>query len=593
MLAASAAVVVTGAIVGATVWWTMRPGPPRVVRTEITTAGETALSVQGSGRDVAITPDGSRIVYRGDDRLLVRPLDRLEPDVLKGLGGAPASLFVSPDGQWVGFADGTSTLRKVAITGGPAVTITRTDGIVRGATWLPDDTVIFATTAPATGLQRVSAAGGEPTVLTKPDRERGEADHLRPETLPGGQAVLFTITPVTGGLENAQIAVLDLTAGTYTVVVRGGIHAHYVPTGHLVYGAGDSVRAVAFDLDRREIVGTPVQVLDGVVTTPSAAVDVAVAANGTMVYVPGGAWSLTQSVVWVDRMGREEPIGAPSRPYAYARLSPDGTRIALYVREGEGETDIWIWDLTRSTMTRLTFDPGNNRGPVWSPDGTRVAFTAVRDGGETIYWQAADGTGAPERLTQGPGVQVPNSFSPDGRRLVFHQPDRPPYDLGVVNVEGDRRTELILRAPYNEHNGEISPDGRWLAYQSNESGRDEVYVRPFPNVDAGRWQVSTGGGTRPLWARNGRELFYFVEPGTVMAVPIQSGPSFAAGLSQVVFKGGAYGTLFTGRHYDVSPDGRRFLMLKNERATDDAKPYRSLIVVQNWTEELKRLVPTQ
>jgi serine/threonine-protein kinase len=243
-------------------------------------------------------------------------------------------------------------------------------------------------------------------------------------------------------------------------------------------------------------------------------------------------------------------------------------------------------------MTRLTFDPGNNRGPVWSPDGTRVAFTAVRDGGETIYWQAADGTGAPERLTQGPSVQLPNSFSPDGRRLVFNQPDRPPYDLGVVNVEGDRRTELILRTPYDEYNGEISPDGRWLAYQSNESGRDEVYVRPFPKVDGGRWQVSTGGGTRPLWARNGRELFYFVEPGTVMAVPIRSGPTFAPDAPQAVFKGGPFGG-FAGRHYDVSPDGRRFLMLKNEQATDDATPYRSLIVVQNWQEELKRLVPTR
>ncbi|MBI3048649.1 MAG: protein kinase [Acidobacteria bacterium] len=575
---AGAAAVGAALLAGAGVWWTMRPAPPRVVRTEIVTTGERALSIQGADRDVAITPDGSRIIYRGDNQLLVRALDQIEPHV-----------FVSPDGQWLGFVDTVSTLKKVAIAGGPAVTIAQMDGAARGATWLPDDTVIFATGALTTGLQRVSAAGGEPMVLTKPDRERGEGDHMWPELLPGGQAVLFTITPTRGGLDNAQIAVLDIATGVYKVLVRGGHHAHYVPTGHLVYGASGTLRAVPFDLDSRQIVGTPVPVLEGVATTLPGAVDVSVAANGTMVYLPGRVGSLLAfSPVWVDRMGREEPIGVPPRPYAYARLSPDGTRIALDVR-GE-QNDIWLWDLIRKTMTRLTFDPGNNRGPVWSPDGRRMAFTAERDGGETIYWQASDGTGAPERLTQGPVVQVPNSFSPDGRRLIFNQPDAPPYDLGVVTLEGERRAALILRAPYNEVNGEISPDGRWLAYQSNESGRDEIYVRPFPNVDAGRWQVSTDGGTRPVWSRNGRELFYFVVPGTLIAVPVQLGTGFSAGTPQVVFKG-AYGSVFAARHYDVSPDGRRFLMLKTAQATDDATSFRSLVVVQNWTEELKRLVP--
>ena len=254
------------AVAGAGVWWLTRPVPPSVVRSTLTTSGSTAFVLSPGDRDVAITPDGSRVVYRGDNQLLVRALNQLEPTVLSGLG-APGDVFISPDGQWVGFFDGFSLLKKVAITGGPPETVCAIQGIPAGATWRADGAIIFATNAPATGLQRVAAAGGEPTVLTKPDRERGEADHLWPEFLPGGEAVLFTITPVTGGIETAQVAVLDLRTGTSKVLIRGGSHAHYVPSGHLVYGVAGTLRAVAFDLGRLEVVGTDASVLEGVVTT--------------------------------------------------------------------------------------------------------------------------------------------------------------------------------------------------------------------------------------------------------------------------------------------------------------------------------------
>jgi len=254
------AVIVTGILVGAVAWWAAQPAPPRVVRTEIVTAGDDALSINGPDRDLAITPDGSRIVYRGNNQLLVRALDQLDPVVLKGLG-APRSIFVSPDGRWIGFFDGQAPLKKVAITGGPPVTITKNVGPSRGATWGPDDTIVYATASLDTGLFRVPAAGGESAVLTKPNREAGEGDHLWPEFLPSGRAVLFTILSPSG-LDNAQIAVLDLAAGTYKVVVRGGHHAHYVPSGHLVYGANGTLRAVGFDLDRLEITGTSAPVLE-------------------------------------------------------------------------------------------------------------------------------------------------------------------------------------------------------------------------------------------------------------------------------------------------------------------------------------------
>ena len=311
--------------------------------------------------------------------------------------------------------------------------------------------------------------------------------------------------------------------------------------------------------------------------------------NGALAYIPEIADFAKRSLVWVDRQGREESITAPPLEYAYPRVSPDGTKVALDVR-GESN-DIWIWDLARQILTRLTFDPGFDRGPVWSPDGRRVAFSAARDGAANIYWQAADGAGSAEGLTQENRASLPQSFSPDGKHLVFSQPDSTPRDLGVVMLEGDRKTQLVLNTAFDETNGAISPDGRFLAYESDESGRKEIYVRPFPDVTGGRWQVSNGGGTRPLWSRNGRELFYYVAPGTLMAVDIETGPAFVTGPPQKLFTG-PYLTPFDSRTYDVSPDGRRFVMIKTAETADQVAPAPRIVIVQNWFEELKRLVPT-
>ena len=370
----------------------------------ITPSGTAALTINGSDRDLAITPDGSRVVYVGNrgTQLFVRALDALEPVAV--FTGAPRGPFVSPDGQWIGFVDGSAVLKKVAVTGGPAVTLATLDGNApRGATWGPDDTIIVATSNATTGLQRVAAAGGPTTVLTRPDRAQGEADHLWPELLPGGRAVLFTITAVTGGLDAAQVAVLDLQTGTRTVLVRGGSHAHYVPSGHLVYAAAGTLRAVPFDLARLETRGTPVPVVPEVVTTACGGVDAVVAGDGTLAYVSGGGVAganAPRTLVWVDRQGRETPIPAPPRAYVYPRLSPDGTRVAVYAIDQEN--DIWVWDLGRTTLTRATFDPGTDDYPVWTPDGRRVIFSSERAGARNLFWQAADGTGAVERLTESP-----------------------------------------------------------------------------------------------------------------------------------------------------------------------------------------------
>ena len=518
------AVCLAAAVAGGGIWLLTRPAPAPVVRTEIATSAATALAIGGVDRDVAISSDGSHIVYRGNGQLLVRALDQIEPTVLTGLG-APRGVFFSPDGQWIGFADGPA-LKKVAVTGGPAVTICSLDAAPRGATWGPDGTIVFATNNSPTGLFRVSEGGGEPAVLTKPNRERGETDHLWPKLLPGGQAVLFTIT-TTGGTDNAQVAVLDLRTGAQKTVVRGGSHAHYVESGHLVYAAAGTLRAVRFDLKRLETAGTPVPVVPQVATTLQGAADFDVARNGTLVYLPGGAATTARTLVWLDRQGHEEAIKAPPRAYAHLRLAPDGTRIALHIRDQE--SDIWVWDLARETLTRLTFDPGLDRFPVWTPDNRRIIFASDRAGAANLYWQAADNTGTVERLTQSSNVQWPYSISPDGTRLVFEEQTSSP-DLLALTLDKDRRAQPLVQSQmYSEENGEISPDGRWLAYQSNESGQNEIYVRPFPEVNSGRWQVSTKGGTQPLWARNGQEIFYVAPDGTLMQVAVERGPGGKTG----------------------------------------------------------------
>ena len=585
-LAWSVAAILLVALVAAAIW-AMGDATPAERESVVTRLEVVAPPLSGDTLSFALSPDGRRLAFVVGDEIWVRTLDRLEPTVLKGLG-MPSRPFFSPDGQWIGYFDGLTALKKVHATGGSPVTIGLVNGGEGRADWGPDDTIIFSTNDPTSGLWRVGAAGGEPELLTTPSKEQDELDHIRPQVLPGGETVLFTIaTP--GGTDD-QIAVLDVQTRKRKVLIRGGSDARYVPTGHLVYGVAGTLRAVGFDVARLEVAGTPVPVVEGVATVNTGEVISSVSENGTLVYVPAGAQGTTRTLVWVDRQGLETPLGAPPREYVFPRLSPDGTRVALDAREPGLERDIWIWDLAREKLTRVTFEATADRYPVWTPDGQRVAFASVRRGAANVFWQAADGTGSVEQLTESPNIQYPSAFSPDGTRLVIREDMQATgNDLSVLSLQGERKVEAVLQTTFNELNGEISPDGRWLAYQSNESGQDEIYVRPFPDVTTGRWQITTGGGRQPLWARRGQELFFLGPTGALMSVAVETGTTFSAGNPVRLFEGPYYrgGSNVPGRTYDVSPDGKRFLMIKVD------EPPRTIVVVLNWTEELKRLVPTK
>jgi Tol biopolymer transport system component len=584
------------AMSGAAVWIARRaPSPvPLVSRFVINPPIGAALTPSAFFRDLALTPDGTRLVYVGGGgaSLFVRTLDQLDATPITGFNAAFGP-FVSPDGEWIGVFDGAAApaLKRVAIRGGPAVTLGVPDGPTRGASWGVDGTIVFATTNAATGLQRISAAGGEPSVLTRPNRAAGEADHIWPEILPDGHSVLFTITALTGRLDHSQIAVLDLRTGKQTVLIRGGSDARYVSTGHLLYAAEGTLRAVAFDLARLAVVGTSVAVLPQVQTTATGAANAAVSANGTLVYVPGRVTAAESSLVWVDRQGHETPIAAPPRSYVYPRLSPDGKRVALFI--SDQELDIWLLDLSRSTLTRLTSDPGLENYPVWMPDGRQLIFSSERDGARNLFVQA-DSTEATMRLSASANAQYPTSISPDGARLVFTEIATATAAGDVLQLALDRTHAVtpLVQTPFSERNGEVSPDGRWLAYDANNSGRYEIYVRPFPDVTGGLWQVSKDGGTRPLWARNGQELFYLAQTGALMRVGVTGGASWAATAPTKLFEG-RYGAaaFHSGRTYDVSPDGRRLLMIKGGAGDPDGTPA-TMIVVLNWFEELKRRMST-
>jgi eukaryotic-like serine/threonine-protein kinase len=603
---AAALVIAAAAVVSAVLWLGTRTGSsvtPRVVRLQIAPSGQAALTV--SGTDVAITPDGSRVVYVGNrgTQLFVRALDALEPVAV--FTGAPTSPFVSPDGQWIGFVDNAQFVKRVRVTGGPAATLAMLDSVVRGATWVSDDTIIAATNNGATGLLRVKTTGGQAMVLTRPDRSLGEADHRWPVSLPGGQAVLFTITSLTGGIEAAQVAVLDLQTGTRTVLFRGGSHARYVPSrsssssqrgdGHLVYASADALWAVPFDLARLERRGVAVPAVSGVLTTEFGAADAVVAGDGTLAYVPGRrlpAGVAPNTLVWVDRQGRETPIPAPPRGYVQPRVSPDGTRIVSFI--ADQQFDIWVWSLTpgSTTLSRRTFDPNIDATPVWTADGQRIVFTSEQAGVRNLFWQAADG-GRAEPLVESNNRHAATGVAPDGRAIFTETAPATREDVMAVTLDGNRTVTPLVQSPSRERNGIVSPDGRWLAYESDSSGRFEIWVRPYPAINSAQWQVTTGGGTRPLWSPRGRELMYIASSGAVMSVATSPGAAWEPTTPRLLVKEGYFtNPLDPIRAYDVSPDGQRFLLIKPDASSQQAGvAAASLIVVLNWVDELERLAP--
>jgi serine/threonine-protein kinase len=528
-------------------------------------AGDQALALFHFQRSLAVSPDARVLAYiASGGRLVIRRMDRIQPEVVPGVEGA-FSPFFSPDSRWIAFFT-VGELKKVPVDGGNVITICRDLGDVTGGTWSDEGVIIFA--GNPIGLRMVSAEGGRPTQLTS------EPWHFDPAALPRGHGVLFSIWSANEA--ERTVALLDLHSHAYRTLIRGGFAASYVEPGYLVYEAAGTLFAVPFDLDRLQVTGNPRRIRDDLRLTTdvrTAGTSYAVAGMHALVYVPASAES--RSLVWVDRNGRETAINAPARAYWTLKLSPNGQQLAY------SDGDLWTLDLVTATSTRLTSDAGTEFLPIWTAEGRRIVYSADRSGAMNLYLANADGSGVARQLTSGTTNVFANSVTHDGTTILGSEL-RPNTGYDVVRFSvSDGARQVVLGTPAAEFYATLSPDERYLAYQATESGRMEIFARRYPGVDAGRWQVSSEGGSAPTWAQDGRELFYLDLKNRLMAVPVEAtATGFHAGTPHPLFAATYWGDFYS---YDVSPDGSRFLMIKeNERV----KP---VVVTLNWGDWLNGL----
>jgi Tol biopolymer transport system component/tRNA A-37 threonylcarbamoyl transferase component Bud32 len=542
------------------------------------------------GSPFALAPDGSQIAYVASvagkpQQLYLRALEQQTATPIPGTENAIQPFF-SPDGQWVGFF-ALGKMRKVSLHGGPVTPLCDAP-VPHGANWASDDTITYAPNF-GSGLMRISAAGGTPKTLTTPNAKEQEISHRWPQVLPEGKFLLFTIQVGSAvSFDDAWIAVLSLETGKWRTVIKGGSYARYVSSGHIVYAHAGALMAVPFDLKRMEVAGSPMPVREGVVTTAltSGGAEYDVTESGLLAYVPGNARPPVRTIVSIDRNGTTRNVPAPPRFYSSPRLSPDGKFLALQVNEN-GSPDIWVYEFARNTLTRLTFGPGVSSSPLWNPDGRRIVYSTRTDS-PSFRSKLADGSGAEETLfgkefdDQG---AAPLAVSPDGKTLLFSASNAGRLAIEALSLDGSEKIQPFLQSSFNIATAKFSPDGHWITYSSDESGRWEIYVQPFPGL-GGKWMISSEGGQYPRWTWNGREIFYR-SGDKVMAVPVETQPAFKAGTPRMWFPGEGYVGL---GNYDIAADGEHLVMLKQEDTSTSPK---ELNVVLNWSEELKRRAPAE
>jgi len=528
---------------------------------------------------VAISPDGSFIVYaarRGEvSQLFLRRLDEVRSHPLPGTDGAHTP-FISPDGRWIGFAS-TRTIAKVAVSGGAPITLGDAPHVSLGASWA-QGIIVFG--GLGTGLHTLPEDGGSAVQLTTLRADGGEVSHGLPQVLPDERNVLFTVGSA-GGFRTAVVS-LETGARRWVDGIDGAAGARYVPTGHLVFALADELSAVDFDVGGLRALGSPTALVRGVHrarsgtfgTTPYCAVS----NTGTLAYMPGSTETAENTLVWVDRSGHASQVTAHRGSHFYPRLSPNGRFIAV-----QEANEVWVYDSERGTRSRLTSTGGTD--PVWTPDGRHVVFAT---GGRGIYRVPADGGGESEALFASERTVSAHSWSPDGSVLAFYQitPDSARDIWMLRSADSGFEAEPFLATSANERSPVFSPDGRWIAYASDESGRDEIYVRPYPGP-GGKWPISRSGGREPVWSADGRELYYR-QGYNIISVEVRTNGGIVAGDPRVMVTGD-YGAEFTAsgsQTYDVARGAQRFVLTRN---VEHAAP-RQIRVVLNWFEELKERV---
>ncbi len=565
------------------------PASPMVLTAKL--PSDTKLDIesnQGEYAILAISRDGSRIVFvagsRASRQLYLRQLDRLEATPIQGTTEASTPFF-SPDGRWIGFfAQGK--LEKISVDGGQPIELCDS-GLNRGAVWCDDDTIVLSPST-TSGLVRVPSGGGTPVPLTTLDAGRKERTHRWPSLLPNGE-IAFAVgtSDKPGDYENSQIDAVSLATGKRRTLVVGASMVRYAASGHLVLGRDNQLFAMRLTDAKGGAVTNAtsvVQGVDGVATSGVVFFDLA--DNGTLVYAERDPKAKEQELVTVGRDGRIDPLPFPPREYRAPSVSPDGKRIAVVIGAARGGTsDVWVGELTHGDMIRLTFD-GQSDSPIWTHDGGRVTFgVRTPGGGEAFAWKSADGSDQGSIVATFPDSKArgPSSWSLDGKYLVYQQDGGAgrSADVMVLSI-ADGQSRPIAATEAVELGGTLSPDGRWLPHASDETGRNEIYVQPFP-APGGRWQVSEGGNT-PQWSADGTSLYYVNAGGQMMEVPVGVGATFSHGKPKVLFETRFPTNADTFTNYDVTPDGR-FIMV---RTTSEMRTAEQINVVVNFFELLKR-----
>ena len=587
-LGIAAAVLAALAVVALTGWWHAATPPNRpLVRLDVDLGPEVTLpNLDGGERDVILSPDGARLVYVSGNpqRLYTRRLDQSKVTELAGTDSSYPLPFFSPDGEWVAFFTGNRTrLNKISVEGSAVVPLAEFNGNTVGGSWGVDDKIVVG--GSDKGLLQVPAGGGVPTTVL--EVAQGDSAYVLPQILPGGKAVLFwNYTP---GRNTGGIEVFSFADRRRKTIVRDGANPEYLPSGHVIYTNKGTLFAIPFDVNRLEARGTAVPILDDVAyDTTYGGVDLDFAQNGTLVYRRGGATAVQQvTIQWMDSAGHKEPLLAKPGDYSNPRISPDGKRLAL-IEGTTGAYDVWVYDLQRDAMIRLTA-AGDALHPVWSPDGRYVVFGET---GKGIYWTRADGAGQPQPLTQSKIVQIPCSFTPDGRQLAYYNYSGKGqiWTLPLEAQDGQLKAgtpKHFLQSQFSDEYPAFSPDGHWLAYDSNASGKYEVYVQAFPppaSGQGGQWQVSNGGARGPVWSRNGRELIYRAGD-QLMAVSYSvNGDSFVQEKPRVWI--GKLGRVA----WDQAADGKRIAVV-TPVATEPPRPDHEVVILFNFFDELRRRVP--
>ena len=583
----AAAVFLTAIITGVAVWRLNPPEPSQVIRYDYELPEGQQFSFLGN-QALAVSRDGRKLVYSTDNGLYLRSLDEFTSKLIAGTEERVYAPFFSPDGKWIGyFSDTDQKFKKITVSGGLPLALCGAQNVT-GASWDKDGTIVFSQAA--RDITRISGDKGNPQSIVK-----WQSGQFRcPQILPDGKSILYTYSPSSSP---PKIMVQSLKSGDSRELATG-LDARYISTGNLIYQSPNrkDVFAVRFDPAALRIMSEPVLILEGVN-------QFAVSASGTLVYIPETLVPANsgRTLVWVDREGKEEPLSAEPNDYTDIRISPDGERIALQV--SSPAANIYVWDIVRENMMRLTLDEGtNSTNPLWTSDGKRILFTTYYGTAELgdLYWKASDGMGKAEKLASSPGRGLyPNSWSKDGETLVLWEVTRDTgydFDIGTLSMEGDHIRKALLQEQYWEYYPRVSPDGRWMAYTSNESGRLEVYICPFPDVKKGsKWKVSSNGGNCAIWSPDGQELYYQNE-NAIMAVPIETGAECKPGKPTVLFRG-TLGKIISSSsfdisfltYWDISPKDGRFLMLKDP----GAEVPRKINIVLNWFEELKKRVPVK